>query len=47
MRSFYFPLDWRGPVRPAIKMVRPAAVIIVETEIWPISCVNAGALEFR
>ncbi len=32
---FYFPLDWRGPVRRAIKMVRPAAVIIVETEIWP------------
>jgi len=32
---FYFPLDWRGPVRRAIKMVRPATVIIVETEIWP------------
>src|SRR6267154_2296757 len=32
---FYFPLDWRGPVRRAIKMVRPAAAIIVETEIWP------------
>jgi 3-deoxy-D-manno-octulosonic-acid transferase len=32
---FYFPLDWRGPVRRAIKTVRPAAVIIVETEIWP------------
>ncbi len=32
---FYFPLDWQGPVRRAIKMVRPVAVIIVETEIWP------------
>ena len=32
---FYFPLDWRGPVRRALKMARPAAVIIVETEIWP------------
>jgi 3-deoxy-D-manno-octulosonic-acid transferase len=32
---FYFPLDWRGPVRRALNTVRPAAVIIVETEIWP------------
>jgi 3-deoxy-D-manno-octulosonic-acid transferase len=32
---FYFPLDWRGPVRRAMKAVRPAAVIVVETEIWP------------
>jgi 3-deoxy-D-manno-octulosonic-acid transferase len=32
---FYFPLDWKGPVRRALKMVQPEAVIIVETEIWP------------
>src|SRR5579872_3046045 len=32
---FYFPLDWRGPIRRALNAVRPAAVIIVETEIWP------------
>ena len=32
---FYFPLDWRGPVRRALAAARPAAVIIVETEIWP------------
>jgi 3-deoxy-D-manno-octulosonic-acid transferase len=32
---FYFPLDWRGPVRRALGAARPAAVIIVETEIWP------------
>jgi 3-deoxy-D-manno-octulosonic-acid transferase len=32
---FYFPLDWRGPVKRALNTVRPAAVIIVETEIWP------------
>ena len=32
---FYFPLDWRGPVHRAISAARPAAVIIVETEIWP------------
>jgi 3-deoxy-D-manno-octulosonic-acid transferase len=32
---FYFPLDWRGPVQRALAAARPAAVIIVETEIWP------------
>lgn len=32
---FYFPLDWRGPVRRALAAARPAAVVIVETEIWP------------
>ncbi len=32
---FYFPLDWRGPVRHALAAARPAAVIVVETEIWP------------
>jgi 3-deoxy-D-manno-octulosonic-acid transferase len=32
---FYFPLDWRGPVRRALAAACPAAVIIVETEIWP------------
>lgn len=32
---FYFPLDWRGPVRRALAVARAAAVIVVETEIWP------------
>jgi len=32
---FFFPLDWRGPVRRVIAAANPAAVIIVETEIWP------------
>jgi 3-deoxy-D-manno-octulosonic-acid transferase len=32
---FYFPLDWRGPVRRALTTARAGAVIIVETEIWP------------
>lgn len=31
----YFPLDWRGPVRRVLGAARAAAVIIVETEIWP------------
>ena len=32
---FYFPLDWSGPVRRALGAAGAAAVIIVETEIWP------------
>ena len=32
---FYFPLDWRGPVRRAMRAARPALVIVFETEIWP------------
>jgi 3-deoxy-D-manno-octulosonic-acid transferase len=32
---FYFPLDWRGPVQRALAAARPAAVIVMETEIWP------------
>lgn len=31
----YFPLDWSSCVRRAIEAVRPSAVIILETEIWP------------
>lgn len=32
---FYFPFDWRGPVRRAFQRIRPAIVVILETEIWP------------
>ncbi len=32
---FYFPLDWAGPVRRVLRAVRPSALIILETEIWP------------
>ena len=32
---FYFPLDWRGPVRRALAAAGAKVVIIVETEIWP------------
>lgn len=32
---FYFPLDWAGPVRRALRAVRPALVVVMETEIWP------------
>lgn len=32
---FYFPLDWVVAVRRALRTVRPALVIVMETEIWP------------
>jgi len=32
---FYFPFDWRWCVRRALKAVDPAAVLIMETELWP------------
>lgn len=32
---FYFPFDWRAPVRRALRTIRPALVVILETEIWP------------
>jgi 3-deoxy-D-manno-octulosonic-acid transferase len=32
---FYFPLDWVVPVRRALRAMRPALVIVMETEIWP------------
>ena len=32
---FYFPLDWALAVRRALRAIRPALVIVMETEIWP------------
>jgi 3-deoxy-D-manno-octulosonic-acid transferase len=32
---FYFPFDWKGPVRRAFRAVRPGAIVVLETEIWP------------
>jgi 3-deoxy-D-manno-octulosonic-acid transferase len=32
---FYFPLDWTFCVRRVLLAVRPAVVIVLETEIWP------------
>lgn len=32
---FYFPLDWAVSVGRALRAVRPALVIVMETEIWP------------
>lgn len=32
---FYFPIDFPFAVRPYLKLLRPEAVIIAETEFWP------------
>ncbi|MGB6877617.1 MAG: 3-deoxy-D-manno-octulosonic acid transferase [Candidatus Acidiferrales bacterium] len=32
---FYFPFDWRAPIRRAFRKIQPALVVILETEIWP------------
>ena len=34
-RIFYFPLDWPGLCRRYLRCLEPAAVLVVETEIWP------------
>jgi 3-deoxy-D-manno-octulosonic-acid transferase len=31
----YFPLDWAFCVRRAVNAIKPALIIILETEIWP------------
>jgi len=32
---FYFPFDWRWSARRALRRINPAAVLIMETELWP------------
>jgi 3-deoxy-D-manno-octulosonic-acid transferase len=34
-RVFYFPFDWRWSVRRTLNVIRPAAVLLMETELWP------------
>ncbi len=31
----YFPFDWRFTVRRALAVIRPQAVILLESELWP------------
>ena len=38
----YFPLDWTFCVRRAMDAVKPAVVLILETEIWPNFLRDAG-----
>ena len=32
---FYFPFDWRWTARRVLRAIRPTAVVILETELWP------------
>ena len=34
-RVVYFPFDWRWSVRRALDAINPAAVVVMETELWP------------
>jgi 3-deoxy-D-manno-octulosonic-acid transferase len=34
-KIFYFPFDWRWVVRRSLKAIRPAAILVMETELWP------------
>lgn len=34
-RVIYFPFDWRWTVRRALRAINPAAVLVMETELWP------------
>jgi 3-deoxy-D-manno-octulosonic-acid transferase len=43
---FYCPFDWRFAVRRVVSRIRPQALLVVETEIWPHMlrvCHDAGA----
>jgi 3-deoxy-D-manno-octulosonic-acid transferase len=32
---FYFPIDWVWTVRRVLRSLQPAAILIMETELWP------------
>jgi 3-deoxy-D-manno-octulosonic-acid transferase len=34
-KIFYFPFDWRWVARRTLDAINPAAVLIMETELWP------------
>ncbi len=38
---FFAPLDFVGPAKRALQMVRPDALVLLETEIWPNLIVSA------
>src|SRR6185312_13215669 len=34
-RVFYFPLDLAFAVRPFLELLKPSAVVLIESEVWP------------
>jgi 3-deoxy-D-manno-octulosonic-acid transferase len=43
----YVPWDTRGSVRPVLEALRPAAVVFVRTEVWPVLAREAAAAGAR
>ena len=41
---FYFPLDYGWAVRRTLRRVRPAAVVLLELELWPNFLIACGGL---
>jgi 3-deoxy-D-manno-octulosonic-acid transferase len=35
VKVFYFPFDWRCVVRRTLRAIKPNAVVVMETELWP------------
>lgn len=35
-RHFYLPIDWARAVRRRLRRLRPACLVVMETEIWPV-----------
>lgn len=44
-RLGFFPLDFRGAVRRTLDRIRPAALLLVETELWPNLILEAARRE--
>lgn len=44
-KVFYFPLDWQWLCRMYLSRIRPSAVLLMETEIWPGFISAAASLE--
>lgn len=42
---FYIPVDWKWICRRYLKAIRPSAMLVVETEIWPGLISAAASLE--
>jgi 3-deoxy-D-manno-octulosonic-acid transferase len=42
---FSFPLDLAGPIEKALSAVRPGAIVLVETELWPLLLERARTRE--
>ena len=42
---FYFPIDWAWTIRRVLSKLQPAAILVMETELWPRMFREAGKRE--